>query len=84
MRIAFFIVRNRGPPVQKVVPERCVEEKITRPASCDARQVGGRPYLYALVQRLQKGPNPAIRRRRGKWFPTPESEQSQTANGTGD
>jgi hypothetical protein len=37
-----------------------------------------KPYIYALVQRLQK--QTAIRPRRGKWYPVPESEQS--VNGT--
>lgn len=32
-----------------------------------------KPYIYALVQRLQK--QTAIRSRRGKWYPVPESEQ---------
>ena len=31
-------------------------------------------YIYALVQRLQK--QTAIRSRRGKWYPVPESEQA--------
>lgn len=39
-----------------------------------------KPYIYALVQRLQK--QTAIRQRRGKWYPVPESEQS--VSGTAD
>jgi hypothetical protein len=37
-----------------------------------------KPYIYALVQRLQK--QGAIRLKRNKWFPVPESETS--VNGT--
>lgn len=33
-----------------------------------------KPYIYSLVQRLQK--QNAIRKRRGKWHPIPDSEQS--------
>src|ERR1022692_1421485 len=33
-----------------------------------------KPYIYALVQRLQK--QTAIRSRRGRWYPVPISEQS--------
>lgn len=39
-----------------------------------------KPYIYALVQRLQK--QNAIRPRRGKWYPVLESDQS--LNGTVD
>lgn len=37
-----------------------------------------KPYIYALVQRIQK--QGAIKSKRGKWFPVPVSEQA--ANGT--
>jgi len=33
-----------------------------------------KPYIYALVQRLQS--QTAIRLKRGKWYPVPESERS--------
>ncbi len=35
-----------------------------------------KPYIYALVQRLQG--QTAIRLRRGKWYPVPESERGST------
>jgi hypothetical protein len=35
-----------------------------------------KPYIYSLVQRLQNRKPPAIRSRRGKWYPVSESEQS--------
>ncbi len=35
----------------------------------------GRAYIYALIQRLQKSKPPAIRSKRGKWFPVLETEQ---------
>ena len=38
----------------------------------------GKPYIYALVQRIQK--QGFIRPKRGKWYPVPELEQQ---NGTG-
>ena len=40
----------------------------------------GKPYIYALVQRIQK--QGWIRPRRGKWYPVPELEQPHS-NGTG-
>ena len=40
-----------------------------------------KPYVYALVQRLQK--QTAIRPRRGKWYPVPESERVHAPNGSG-
>jgi hypothetical protein len=41
-----------------------------------------KPYIYSVVQRLQKRKPPAIRLRRGKWYPVPDSEQP--LNGTGE
>jgi hypothetical protein len=46
----------------------------------DARIPIGRAYVYSIIQRLQSSRPPAIKSRRGKWYPVPESEQS--ANGT--
>jgi hypothetical protein len=45
----------------------------------DAKIPIKKPYIYALVQRLQG--QTAIRLKRGKWYPVPESEQSQAPNG---
>ena len=39
----------------------------------------GKPYIYALVQRLQK--QGVIRQRRDKWYPVPHSERTDGANG---
>jgi hypothetical protein len=37
-----------------------------------------KPYIYSLIQRLHTSKPPAIRSKRGKWFPVPESESEQS------
>jgi hypothetical protein len=37
-----------------------------------------KPYVYALVQRLQE--QTAIKKKRGKWFPVAESERPQAGD----
>ena len=39
-----------------------------------------RPYIYSLVQRLQ---GKAIRKKRGRWFPVQESQETQDAGSGG-